>query len=79
MIRTVRMTEEEYENFQHVKGLENTLCSTITQMKLQQKQAKELAENVIAALGDAKGDVRKVDFACSAAVKALSIAHDVLT
>ena len=75
MIRTVQMNEEEYEHFQHVQGLEKTYKSTMAQMKIQQKQARELAESVVKMFGE----IENLKALGGSPAQALELAQDVLT
>lgn len=75
MIRTVQMNEEEYEHFRHVQGLEKTYKSTMAQMKIQQKQARELAESVV----NLFETIENPEALGISAARALELARDVLT
>lgn len=74
MIRTVKMTEEEFENFKHVEGLEKSYKSTLAQMTIQQKQARELAESVVRMFEE----IENLKTIGSSASHVLELARDVL-
>lgn len=69
----VTMTRDEYEKFLEFKGRENSKKSLIAQMKLQQRQAKELSREVLAALETCQV------FNEEARERAIEIAKDILT
>lgn len=74
MIRTVKMTEEEFEHFKHVEGLEKSYKSTLAQMTIQQKQARELAESVVRMFEE----IENLKTIGSSASRVLELAQDVL-
>ena len=74
-IITVSMTAAEYERYQEFKGAEATKKSTETQMKIQQQQARQLAESVEQTFGS----IQNVGILGDSAARALELAREVLS
>ena len=72
------MKQPNVEKSAEVRGLENTVASIRTQMRLQQKQAQELAEAVKSGFMETDGIAGVVVINAAAALRACKLAGDVL-
>ena len=72
---TVSMTVAEYERYQDFKGAEATKKSMEAQMKLQQQQARQLAECVEQTFGN----IQNIAILGNSAAHALELAREVLS